>query len=93
MAKEGSPAELPEDLLPVGAVAADLDQQEVGSALKRESIFGCDPFPSEEAQQWTETEFGSHFDSFSLDQNVLQHNYGPFKDAVRALIDLTRRCV
>ncbi|CAL8270603.1 unnamed protein product [Arctogadus glacialis] len=55
LAKEGCPAKLSEDLLPVGAVAADLYQQEMGSALKRESIFGSDPFPSEEAQQWTET--------------------------------------
>lgn len=93
LAKEGCPAKLPEDLLPGGSVAADLYQQEMGSALKRESIFGCDPFPSEEAQHWTETEFGFHFDMLSLYENVVHHNYGPFKDAVRSLIDFTRRCV
>ncbi|CAL8375253.1 unnamed protein product [Gadus morhua 'NCC'] len=93
LAKEGCPAKLSEDLLPVGAVAADLYQQEMGSALKRESIFGSDPFPSEEAQQWTETEFGSLFDLLSLYQNVVNHNYGPFKNAVRSLIDITSRHV
>lgn len=93
LAKGGCPAKLPEDLLPVGGVAADLYQQELGSALKRESIFGCDPFLSEEAQQWTETEFNSHFDLLSLHQNVVHNNYGPFKDAVRSLIEITRRRV
>ncbi|XP_030228345.1 uncharacterized protein LOC115555555 [Gadus morhua] len=93
LAKEGCPAKLSEDLLPVGAVAADLYQQEMGSDLKRESIFGSDPFPSEEAQQWTETEFGSLFDLLSLYQNVVNHNYGPFKNAVRSPIDITSRHV
>uniref|UniRef100_A0A1A8MEW8 Si:ch211-227p7.1 n=1 Tax=Nothobranchius pienaari TaxID=704102 RepID=A0A1A8MEW8_9TELE len=93
LAKEGCPARVPEDLLPVGAAAADLYQQETGSALKRESIFGCDPFTSEASRQQTETEFGSHFDLASLYQNVVNHNYEPFQDAVRSLIDTTRRCV
>uniref|UniRef100_A0A1A8J5M2 Si:ch211-227p7.1 n=1 Tax=Nothobranchius kuhntae TaxID=321403 RepID=A0A1A8J5M2_NOTKU len=93
LAKEGCPARVPEDLLPVGDAAADLYQQETGSALKRESIFGCDPFTSEASRQQTETEFGSHFDLASLYQNVVNHNYEPFQDAVRSLIDTTRRCV
>ncbi|XP_030589956.1 uncharacterized protein LOC115783319 isoform X2 [Archocentrus centrarchus] len=93
LAKGGCPAKIAEELLPNGAAAADLYQQEVGSALKRDSIFGLEPFSSEEAKQWTETEFGSHFDLFSLYQNVVHHNYGPFKDAVRFLIDITRCCV
>ncbi|XP_057191201.1 uncharacterized protein LOC130555134 [Triplophysa rosa] len=38
LAKEGCPAKLQEDYLPIGTVAADLYQQELGSALKRESI-------------------------------------------------------
>ena len=67
--------------------------QEVGSALKRESFFGRDPFPSEETQQWAEREFGSQFDLLHLYQNVVHHNYAPFKDAVRSLIDITRRTV
>ncbi|KAA8577593.1 hypothetical protein FQN60_016025 [Etheostoma spectabile] len=45
LAKEGCPAKIPVDLLPIGSVAADLYQQEMGSMLKRESTFGCDPFP------------------------------------------------
>ncbi|KAA8594371.1 hypothetical protein FQN60_005205, partial [Etheostoma spectabile] len=90
LAKEGCPAKIPADLLSVGSVAADPYQQEMGSTLKRESIFGCDPFHSEEAQQWTETEFGSQFDMLSLYEKVVHHNYGPFKDAVRSLIDFTR---
>ncbi|KAA8577643.1 hypothetical protein FQN60_007898, partial [Etheostoma spectabile] len=45
LVKEGCPAKIPVDLLPVGSVAADLYQQEMGSTLKRESTFGWDPFP------------------------------------------------
>ncbi|KAA8577777.1 hypothetical protein FQN60_002446, partial [Etheostoma spectabile] len=56
LAKEG-PCKIPVDLLPDGSVAADLYQQEMGSMLKG-NPFWLGSFPSEEAQQWTETEFG-----------------------------------
>ena len=93
LAQGGCPAKVPEDLLPVGAVAADMYQQELGSALKRESVFGRDPFPSEEARQRAEREFGSQFELLSLYQNVVHDYYDPFKDAVRSLIDIIRICV
>lgn len=82
-----------EDLLPVGGVAADLYQQELGSTLKRESIFGYVPFIHEEAQQMAETEFNSHFDLLSLHQHVVHNDFGPFKDAVKSLVTITGRCV
>ena len=93
LAKEGCPAKPPEDLLPVGNVAAEMYQKEVRSALKGEFIFGCNPFPSEEAQPWTESEFSLHFDLMSLHQNVGHNNYGALREAVRSLIEISRRCV
>ncbi|CAL8323992.1 unnamed protein product [Merluccius merluccius] len=45
---QGCPSKVAEHLLPLGNVAADLYEQEVGggATLRRESPFATDPFPS-----------------------------------------------
>ncbi|KAK0144061.1 hypothetical protein N1851_017601 [Merluccius polli] len=47
------PSKVAEHLLPLGNVAADLYEQEVGggATLRRESPFATDPFPSVESRQ------------------------------------------
>ncbi|XP_030287100.1 uncharacterized protein LOC115590006 [Sparus aurata] len=89
---QGCPAKIPEGLLPAGQVAADLYQQDVGTALTREGVFGTDPFANEEAQQRAESEFGSQFDPVSLLHSTLNNNFAPCQSALKCLIDITRRC-
>lgn len=80
-----------EDNLPIGEIAADLYQQEVGTALTREAVFGTDPFSNEEARRNAESEFASHFDPLSLLHSAVNNNFSPFQNALRCLIDITRQ--
>ncbi|XP_060759597.1 uncharacterized protein LOC132886813 [Neoarius graeffei] len=88
---QGCPAKVLEDNLPIGEIAADLYQQEVGTALTREAVFGTDPFSNEEARRNAESEFASHFDPLSLLHSAVNNNFSPFQNALRCLIDITRQ--
>uniref|UniRef100_A0AAV2KIF5 Transposase n=1 Tax=Knipowitschia caucasica TaxID=637954 RepID=A0AAV2KIF5_KNICA len=50
LASGGCPVRVNQDQLPDANVAADWYRQETGSELTRESVFGADPFLSEEAR-------------------------------------------
>ncbi|MGH0145794.1 UNVERIFIED_CONTAM: hypothetical protein FKN15_006326 [Acipenser sinensis] len=83
-----------QDLLPLAPAAADLYQHEVGSSLTRVSIFATDPFPSEEEKLNAERQFADQYpDTSLLLESAISHNYGPFQDALKYLINVTQRNV
>ena len=92
---QGCPSKVAEHLLPLGNVAADLYEQEMGggATLRRESPFATDPFPSVESRQWAEGQFASQFDMRSLHQHVVNRDYTQFQSALRCLISITRHAV
>ena len=88
---EGCPAKVSPDLLPDANMAADLYEVEVGSGLTRESIFGSDPFPSEEARCRAAQQFNQSWPNMAtLLHSAVNNNYTPLQSAVLQLIDITR---
>lgn len=83
---------MPEDLLPGSSAAADLYQQQMGNSLTRESVFGGNPFHSEEGKIRAETQFSVlHPDLEGLFNNTVNRHYRPFQEALTDLIDISRR--
>lgn len=72
--------------MPVGA---DLCQQEVGSALKRESIIGCDPFLVKKPSNGLKVNFLLSLTCYHYTEMWLTITMALFKDAVRFLTDFT----
>ncbi|XP_041843882.1 uncharacterized protein LOC121641670 [Melanotaenia boesemani] len=94
LAQCGCKANVTEDLLPEASAAADFYRQEVGSSLTRESVFGTDPFLSEEDKSQAETEFSLlHTDVAALFDSVVNRHFTPFQECLIDLVNITRRYV
>lgn len=92
LAECGCKARVPEDLLFESSVAADYYRQETGSSLTRESVFGVDPFHSEEEKSRAEAEFNLlHTDLAALFDYTVNRHYRPFQDCLIDLVNITRR--
>ncbi|KAL2076321.1 hypothetical protein ACEWY4_028073 [Coilia grayii] len=91
LAQNGCKVRIAEDLLPPPSEAASLYDRELSSSLSRVSQFGQDPFTSEEAKIRAEGEFCELFPDISvLYETAVHHNFQPFQDALKCLIDSTR---
>ncbi|KAI7793865.1 uncharacterized protein LOC130545384 [Triplophysa rosa] len=89
----GTPRKITIDLLPDATVAADMYDRDMGSSLTRISSFGSDPFLSEVDRVRAEQHFAQYYPHLSVVfDSAVNYNYGPFKDALICLIDVTRRC-
>lgn len=90
--KKGVQQKFSRTLYLVWAAAADIYQQDIGSALTKQSHYGNDPFPYENAQHMAENEFCAVFaDSSVLNQDFVHNIYGPFQEEEKDLIDVTIR--
>ncbi|XP_029939783.1 uncharacterized protein LOC115382217 isoform X2 [Salarias fasciatus] len=94
LAAGGCTAKVPEEWLPSASVVANLYEQELGSRLTWVSVFGADPFTSEEDRCHAEQDFTSNYPDISILLNhAVNNNTNPFQDALLYLIDVTRRYV
>lgn len=94
LAQCGCKSRVPEDLLFESSVAADFYRQETGRSLTRESVFGADPFHSEEDKSRAEAEFHLlHPDLEALFDSTVNRHYRPFQDCLIDLVNITRRHV
>ena len=94
LAQDGCRIRVPDHLLPGSSAAADTYMEERGTSLTRESVFGTDPFNSEEDRIRAETEYKLlHSDVTVLFDSTVNKHYRPFQDALIDLINITRRNV
>ncbi|XP_076876123.1 uncharacterized protein LOC143525735 [Brachyhypopomus gauderio] len=92
LARHGCYTKLSEDLLPDASTAANQYQLEVGSSLTRVSSFAVDPFPSDTDKEQAERQFGENYPNmFYLLESTVNHQNGHLQEALKLLIDITRR--
>ncbi|XP_067292504.1 uncharacterized protein [Pseudorasbora parva] len=93
LATIGCKARISEDLLPMASEAAELYRQTMGHSLTAPSIFGTDPFQSEEGKRRAETEFHVLYsDLANVFNYTVNEHYRPYQDCLTELINITRRC-
>ncbi|MEQ2172359.1 hypothetical protein GOODEAATRI_020242 [Goodea atripinnis] len=86
----GCPKKVSQVLLPQTPEAVTLYAEE--GTLTRESLFGIDPFPTEEEKAMVECLFAETYpDLADLFNSTVNKNLSPFKDAVIHLINVTKR--
>jgi hypothetical protein len=80
------------DMLPCPSATDDLYFAGMGSRLTQETVFGRNPFSSNDDRRACELQFNQQTpDLQALLSATLHDNYGPIQEAVLRLIDLTRR--
>jgi len=92
VAEEHTRTPVDEHSFPPGEAATALYAQDLGSTLTAQSLFGTDPFTTDEARQQCQ----DHFINDVPDLHVLLDcavnlNYVPLQDAVMKLIQITKQ--
>jgi hypothetical protein len=81
-----------QELLPCASDAGNLYFADIGRRLTEESVFGRNPFSSEEETRACEQQFSQQTPEIqTLLSAALHGHYGPIQEAVLRLVDLTRR--
>ncbi|XP_038162643.1 uncharacterized protein LOC119797577 [Cyprinodon tularosa] len=94
LAADGCLAKVSEELLPCASVVGNLYEQDLGSSLTWESVFGADPFSCEEDRCHAEQIFAENYPDISLIFNhVVNNDDTPFQDALICLMNVTARYV
>ncbi|XP_076120765.1 uncharacterized protein LOC143101347, partial [Alosa pseudoharengus] len=85
------PKKIAPELLPHASQAADFYQQDVGSSLTRTPCFAMDPFSTDEDKILAEDRFAEYCPDITiLYDSVVNHDYGPFQNALLSLINITQ---
>lgn len=94
LAGSGCPRKIPQELLPHSFEAADLYRQQLGSELTTHSIFGVDPFSTEQDKLTVENQFAEKYSDISdLFSRAVNNDFAPYKEALLYLITTTQRNV
>ncbi|CAL9696616.1 unnamed protein product [Knipowitschia caucasica] len=92
LASGGSSAKIAQDLLPSASVAAAHYEQDLGSSLTTESVFGVDPFQNEMDRIHAEEDFRVAYPDLSvIVDNVANFEYTDFNEALFCLLHATER--
>jgi len=93
LAGSGCPRKIPQELLPHSFEAADLYRQQLGSELTTHSIFGVDPFSTEQDKLTVENQFAEKYSDIDLFSRAVNNDFAPYKEALLYLITTTQRNV